>query len=86
MPLIDDIGSHRAAHDRYDLAAQIAHEIARRFRAQNVAEALQAKADALGLKTCPICQQTKPILDFGRNVARGDGRQAICRACRCGCR
>jgi hypothetical protein len=33
-------------------------------------------------KTCRLCQQTLPASDFGRNIQKHDGLDALCRTCR----
>lgn len=32
-------------------------------------------------KRCPRCSETKPIIDFGKNKSRNDGRQPWCKDC-----
>lgn len=33
-------------------------------------------------KKCPACATVKAASEFGRNAARADGLQSLCRACR----
>lgn len=69
-----DLVGHLDPEDRADALAAILGEIRRRTRA--------ARARETHTKRCPRCQEVKPYSEFGRNAARGDGLQSVCRACR----
>ncbi|RSN65349.1 hypothetical protein DMH01_02875 [Amycolatopsis sp. WAC 04182] len=51
-------------------------------RAFLAAEAANAPRIIREAKRCPSCRVEKPVAEFGRNAARPDGLQSVCRACR----
>lgn len=63
----------RAAH-----LAAILGEVGRRVRRHRLAEPRIVRA----AKRCPSCEEVKAADEFGRNAARPDGLQSVCRACR----
>lgn len=72
--ILDDIVAHRDASERYEIASQIAAEVARRARAEEEHDEQT--------KRCPRCDTVKPLSAFGVHRTRPDGRQAYCRRCR----
>lgn len=63
----------RAAH-----FAAMLNEARRRVRRHKEAEPRIVRAE----KRCPSCDEVKAAEEFGRNAARPDGLQSVCRACR----
>jgi hypothetical protein len=63
----------RAAH-----VAAMLNEARRRVRRHEAAEPRIARTE----KRCPSCKEVRAAEEFGRNAARPDGLQSICRACR----
>jgi len=58
--------------------AAILGEAGRRVRAAREATPRIVRAE----KLCPRCEEVKPSEAFGRNAARPDGLQSLCRVCR----
>jgi hypothetical protein len=73
------VGSIADPAEREHAAAVFRHAVARRLRA---AEAASGPRIIRTEKWCPSCRTEKPVADFGRNSARPDGLQSVCRACR----
>lgn len=65
----------RDPEERYERASAIRTEMRRRLRRE-------AAAAETMTKRCPSCDTTKPLSAFGRNSARSDGLQSMCRECR----
>lgn len=73
------VGSIADPAEREHAAAVFRHAVARRLRA---AEAASGPRIIRTAKRCPSCRTERPVTQFGRNSARPDGLQSVCRACR----
>lgn len=76
MELVGDIAD---PIEQANAAAVIRHAVGRRLRAAEAASVPRILRES---KRCPACQVEKPVAEFGRNAARPDGLQSVCRACR----
>ncbi|MEQ0558326.1 hypothetical protein ABJI51_04525 [Amycolatopsis sp. NEAU-NG30] len=79
MSLQELVGSIADPVEREHAASVFRHAVARRLRA---AEAASGPRIIRAAKRCPSCRTEKLVAEFGRNGARPDGLQSVCRACR----
>ncbi|WP_394620930.1 hypothetical protein JNUCC0626_18090 [Lentzea sp. JNUCC 0626] len=78
MSLAEILGKVDDPEERQALGSRLLHEIARRRRAAASAGPRIVRTE----KRCPGCGATKLVAEFGRNAARPDGLQSLCRGCR----
>lgn len=74
----DDVVRQLDADERAAHVAAMLNEARRRVRRHKDAEPRIVRAE----KRCPSCDEVKAAEEFGRNAARPDGLQSVCRACR----
>jgi hypothetical protein len=88
---LDEVFAHLDPEERYAAASILRHEIQRRRKAAEAAreEERQYRRELVANgptviraeKRCPRCDEVKPGEEFGKNSARPDGLQSICKPC-----
>jgi hypothetical protein len=76
---LDEVFAHLDPQERYAAASILRQDIQRRRRA---AEAAHEPHIVREEKYCPRCDEVKPVEAFGKNSARPDGLQSMCKSCR----
>lgn len=82
MALEDALSHITDPEEREAMLSVLRLEVARRRRRARILDQLNEAAQAETTKRCPGCATTKPVTAFGKNAARPDGLQSLCRACR----
>lgn len=75
---LDDVVRRLDEDERAAHVAAMLNEARRRVRRHEAAEPRIVRTE----KRCPSCDEVRAAEEFGRNAARPDGLQSVCRTCR----